>query len=134
MLAHPHLAEELVHRGVRVPFLPQPFRLDDTDFADEAQASLYRFLAARAGQTLDAILSEEGGRARMDELVALGAEAEEMRQNDLHSSRGAARETWLRLGILSRQRAMRDTPDYDKKGELQSQVQTLKEALRAVSS
>ena len=134
MLAHPHLAEELVERGVRVPFLPQPFRLDDADFADEAQASLFRFLASRAGQELDGMLSDEKGRARMDELVALGAEAEEMRQNDLHSSRGAARETWLRLGILSRQRAMRDTGDYDKKGELQAQVQTLKEALRAVSS
>jgi len=134
MLAHPHLAEELLERGVRVPFLPQPFRLADADFANEAQAGLYRFLASRAGQTLDAMLSDEEGRGRMDELVALGAEAEEMRQNDLHSSRGAARETWIRLGILSRQRAMRDTPDYDRKGELQAQIQVLKEALRAVSS
>ena len=134
MLAHPHLAEELLERGVRVPFLPQPFRLGDADFANGAQADLFRFLASRPGQTLDTMLSDEQGRVRMDELVALGAEAEEMRQNDLHSSRGAARETWLRLGILSRQRAMRDAPDYDRKGELQAQIQVLKEALRAVSS
>ena len=134
MLAHPQLTGELLERGVRVPFLPRPFSLDDTDFANEAQASLYRFLKARPGQALDAMLADDEGRERMDELVALGAEAEEMRQNDLHSSRGAVRETWLRLGILSRQRAIRDTPDYDKKGELQAQIQVLKEALRAVSS
>ncbi len=134
MLAHPQLTGELLERGVRVPFLPQPFRLGDTDFANEAQVGLFRFLKAHPGQTLDSILADDAARERMDELVALGAEAEEMRRNDLHSSRGAVRETWLRLGILSRQRAMRDTTDYDRKGELQAQVQVLKEALRAVSS
>jgi len=134
MLAHPHLTEELLERGVRVPFLPQPFRLDDKDFGEETQASLFRILKSHPGQTLDSILADDRARERMDELVALGAEAEEMRQNDLHSSRGAVRETWLRLGILSRQRAKRDTPDYDRKGELQAEMQVLKEALRAVSS
>jgi hypothetical protein len=134
MLAHPHLTEELLERGVRVPFLPQPFRLDDKDFGEETQASLFRILKSHPGQTLDSILADDRARERMDELVALGAEAEEMRQNDLHSSRGAVRETWLRLGILSRQRAKRDTPDYDRKGELQAEMQALKEALRAVSS
>jgi DNA primase len=134
MLAHPRLTEELLEKGVRVPYRPHPFRLDDADFGDEAQASLFRLLKSHPGQALDSILADDAARERMDELVALGAEAEEMRQNDLHSSRGAARETWLRLGILSRQRAKRDTPDYDKKGELQAEMQVLKEALRAVSS
>ena len=134
MLAHPQLTEELLEKGVRVPFRPHPFRLEPADFGDEAQVSLFRLLKSHPGQTLDSILADDAARDRMDELVALGAEAEEMRQNDLHSSRGAARETWLRLGILSRQRAKRDTPDYDKKGELQAEMQVLKEALRAVSS
>ena len=134
MLAHPELTRDLPEKGVRVPYLPQPFRLDDADFADETQAGLYRILKAHPGESLDAVLADDRARERMDELVALGAEAEEMRQNDLHSSRGAVRETWLRLGILSRQRAKRDTPDYDKKGALQTEIQTLKEALRAVSS
>ena len=134
MLAHPQLTGELLEKGVRVPYRPHPFRLDDADFGDEAQASLFRLLKSHPAQALDSILAADAARERMDELVALGAEAEEMRQNDLHSSRGAARETWLRLGILSRQRAKRDTPDYDKKGELQAEMQVLKEALRAVSS
>jgi DNA primase len=134
MLAHPELAQDLPEKGVRVPFLPQPFRLYDTDFADENQASLYRILRDHPGHTLDEILGDEEARERMDELVALGAEAEEMRQNDLHSTRGAVRETWLRLGILSRTRAKQDTPNYDRKAELQAEIQTLKEALRAVSS
>jgi DNA primase len=134
MLAHPQLTEELLKKGVRVPFRPHPFRLENTDFGDETQAGLFRLLKSHPGQSLDSILADHAARERMDELVALGAEAEEMRQNDLHSSRGAARETWLRLGILSRQRAKRDTPDYDRKGELQAEMQALKEALRAVSS
>lgn len=134
MLAHPQLTEELLVKGVRVPFQPQPFGLREADFADEGQAGLFRLLGKHPGEALDSILADEEARDRMDELVPLGAEAEEMRQNDLHSSRGAVRETWLRLGILSRQRAIRETLDYDKKGTLQSEIQALKEALRAVSS
>lgn len=134
MLAHPELTKDLLEKGVRVPFLPQPFRLTDADFADEGQASLYRILKAHPGETLDAVLADDRARERMDELVALGAEAEEMRQNDLHSSRSVVREIWLKLGILSRERAKRDTPDFDKKEELREVIQTLKDARRAVSS
>ncbi len=134
MLAHPRLTEELLVKGVRVPFQPQPFELSDADFANGGQASLFRLLRKHPGETLVSVLAEDEARDRMDELVSLGAEAEEMRQNDLHSSRGAVRETWLRLGILSRQRAKRETPDYDRKGTLQSEIQALKEALRSVSS
>lgn len=134
MLAHPELAGELLEKGVRVPFLPQPFRLEARDFADASQAALFDLLASHPGESLDSVLSDTRARQRMDALVALGADAEEMRQNELHSSRGAVRETWLRLGILSRQRAKRDTPDYDRKGELQSEIQVLREALRALSS
>ncbi len=134
MLAHPRLTEELLEKGVRVPFLPQPFKLGESDFSDEAQANLFGLLASHPGEALDAVLADERARERMDELVSLGAEAEEMRENDLHSSRGAVRETWLRLGILSRQRRMRETSDYDQKGVLQTEIQQLREALRAVSS
>ena len=134
MLAHPDLTGELVEKGVRVPYRPQPFRLTEKDFADGRQADLFRLLGNHAGEYLDAVLADDRAREKMDELLALGAEAEEMRQNDLHSSRGAVRETWIRLGILSRQRAMREAQDYDRKGELQSEVRVLKEALRALSS
>lgn len=134
MLAHPELTKDLPEKGVRVPFLPQPFRLTDADFADEGQAGLYHILKAHPGETLDAVLADDRARERMDELVALGAEAEEMRQNDLHSSRSVVREIWLKLGILSRESAKRDTPDFDKKEELREEIQTLKDARRAVSS
>ena len=70
----------------------------------------------------------------MDRLVALGAKAEEMRQKDLYSSEAAVREAWLRLGILSRQHAKKESPDFDAKESLQTEIQALKETLRAVST
>ena len=42
--------------------------------------------------------------------------------------------TWLRLGILSRERNKREKTDYDEKETLQAEIQALKEALRAVSA
>ncbi len=70
----------------------------------------------------------------MDRLVALDAEAEEMRQKGLYSSEASVRMAWLRLGILSRERSKRHTQDLDEKEALHAEIQALKEALRAVSA
>jgi hypothetical protein len=69
----------------------------------------------------------------MDQLVALGAEAEEIRRNGLYSSEASVREAFLRLGILSRQRSKNETTDYDEKEKLRREIWALTDALRAVS-
>jgi hypothetical protein len=65
----------------------------------------------------------------MDQIGALAARGEK-----LYPSEASIREAWLRLGILSRERRKRETSDYDKKDALQAEIQTLKDALRAVAS
>jgi DNA primase len=134
ILAHPNLTAELLKNGVRAASLPEPFELRAGDFANENQAGLFELLREHPGEDLDSILSDERTRALMDQLVALGALAEGIRQSGLHSSGAAVREVWLRLGILSRQREMRETADYDEKERLQNEIQALKDSLRAVSA
>ena len=65
----------------------------------------------------------------MDQIGALASEGER-----LFPSESSVREAWLRLGILSRERSKRETPDYDQKEVLQSEIQQLKQALRSVSA
>jgi hypothetical protein len=40
----------------------------------------------------------------------------------------------LRLAILSRQQAKRDTSDYDAKDRLQGEIRTFQQALRAITA
>jgi hypothetical protein len=70
----------------------------------------------------------------MDQLVALGAGADEMRQKGLYSSEASVQMAWLRLGILSRERSKLRTQDLDEKEALHAEIQALREALRAVSA
>lgn len=133
LLAHPELTAKLLERGVRVPPLPEPFELDAEDFAVESQSNIFRLLQRHPGENLESILADEQARALMDQLVALGAEAEEIRRSDLYSSEASIQEAFLRLGILSRQRSKSETADYDRKEALRSEAQALKEALRVVS-
>jgi hypothetical protein len=133
LLAHPELTVKPLERGVRVPRLLEPFKLDAKDFAIESQSSIFHLLQKHPGENLESILADERARALMDQLVALGTEAEEIRRNGLYSSEASVREAFLRLGILSRQRSKNETADYDRKEALHSETQALKEALRAVS-
>jgi DNA primase len=133
LLAHPDLTAKPLERGVRVPPLLEPFKLDAKDFAIESQSSIFHLLQKHPGENLESILADERARALMDQLVALGTEAEEIRRNGLYSSEASVREAFLRLGILSRQRSKNETADYDRKEALHSETQALKEALRAVS-
>jgi DNA primase len=134
ILAHPDLTAKPLQHGVQVPPLRKPFELDDRDFADESQSSIFDLLREHTGESLESILSDERARNLMDGLVALGAEAEEIRRSELYSSEASVREAFLRLGVLSRERSKRQTQDLDEKEALHTKIQALKEALRAVSS
>ncbi|MDP8947000.1 MAG: CHC2 zinc finger domain-containing protein [Actinomycetota bacterium] len=133
ILAHPALAAKPLERGVQAPSLPEPFMLRAEDFGDETHARIFALLQEHPGEYLGTVLSDERARNLMDRLVALGAKAEEMSQKDLYSSEASVRMTWLRLGILSRESSKRQTQDLDEKVALQTEIQALQEALRAVS-
>ncbi len=134
ILAHPDLTAKPLKQGVQVPPLRKSFELDDRDFADESQSSIFDLLREHTGENLESILSDERARNLMDGLVALGAEAEEIRRSKLFSSEASVREAFLRLGVLSRERGKRQTQDLDEKEALHTEIQALKEALRAVSA
>ncbi len=129
VLARPELATDALKRGVPVPGLAEPFSLRVEDFREESQLRIFALLREHAGSDLGAVLSDERVRPLMNRIGALAARGEK-----LYPSEDSIREAWLRLGILSRERGKRETPDYDRKDALQSEIQTLKEALRAVAS
>jgi DNA primase len=133
LLAHPDLTAKPLERGMRVPPLPEPFKLDARDFAIKHQSSVFHLLRNHPGESLESILADESARPLMDQLVALGADAEELRRNGLYSSEASIREAILRLGILSRQRTKNETTDYDEKEKLRREIWALTDALRAVS-
>jgi DNA primase len=133
LLAHPDLTAKPLERGTRVPLLPEPFKLDARDFAIEPQSSVFHLLLKHPGESLESILADESARPLMDQLVALGAEADELRRNGLYSSEASVLEAFLRLGILSRQRTKNETTDYDEKEKLRREIWALTDALRAVS-
>ena len=133
LLAYPDLTAKPLERGTQVPPLPEPFKLDARDFAIKPQSSVFHLLRKHPGESLESILADESARPLMDQLVALGAEAEELRRNGLYSSEASVREAFLRLGILSRQRTKNETTDYDEKEKLRREIWALTDALRAVS-
>jgi DNA primase len=134
ILAHPELTAEPLKRGVQISSLPDRFVLHPGDFADENQSSLFSLLREHPGEALDSVLSSERAQDLMDQLVVLGAGADEMRQRGLYSSEASVRMAWLRLGILSRERSKRRTQDLDEKEALHAEIQVLREALHAVSA
>ena len=129
ILARPDLSAPALEQGIRVPTLAEPFALRAEDFREETQARIFALLREHAGSDLGAVLSDERLRPLMDQIGALAARGEK-----LYPSEASIREAWLRLGILSRERGKRETSDYDRKDTLQSEIQTLKEALRAAAS
>jgi DNA primase len=129
IIARPDLTAKPLERGVRASPLPEHFMLRAEDFGDETHARIFALLREHAGENLGAILSDERARPLMDRISALASEGER-----LYASEASVRESWLRLGILSRQRSKRETPDYDEKDALQAEIQTLKAALRTISA
>ena len=63
----------------------------------------------------------------MDKFSALAVEGER-----LYPSPASVREAWIRLRILRRERAKKETQDQDLKERLLKEIKTLKEALRTV--
>lgn len=133
LLAHPRLAAGLLKEGFRVPSVPEPVSLHPEDFWGERQAAIFSLLREHTGEAFEDVVADVRARPFMDQLGALAARADEMRRRDLYASDRAVREAFLRLVILSRQRDKRETDDLDEKLRLHTQIQALKDSLRAVS-
>jgi hypothetical protein len=129
ILARPDLTATLLQKGVEIPALAEPLTLQGEDFRDETHAKIFTLLRDHAGSDLDAVLSDQRARPLMDQIGALASQGER-----LYPSETSVREAWLRLAILSREQSKRESPDYDKKDVLQSEIQHLKLALRSISA
>lgn len=128
-LARPDLTEKLLKDGVDSPALANPLLLTPKDFGDGDHAQLFILLGEHAGEDLDSIVADERSRPLMDQIGALHSEGEK-----LYPSAMSVREAWLRLAILNRERAKRQTQDYDEKDRLRAETQTLKAVLRSIAS
>jgi DNA primase len=128
VLTRPDLTAPLLKEGLRSKALPEALTLRNEDFRDETQARIFTLLREHAGGDLDAVLADERARPLMDRIGALASQGER-----LFPSEGSVREAWLRLAILSREQSKRETPDYDRKEALQTEIQNLKRALRSFS-
>jgi DNA primase len=129
ILTRPDLTAPLLREGMKSRALPGALMLREEDFRDETQTRIFNLLREHAGMDLDAVLVDERARPLMDRIGALASQGER-----LFPSEGSVREAWLRLAILSREHSKRETPDYDRKEQLQAEIQQLKLALRSVSS
>jgi len=129
LLSRPDLGEEPMTNGVGVSSLSEPFMLDGEDFANEDQARIFSLLREHSGQNLDSLVADERARPLMDQISALSSVEER-----LYPSEAAIREAWLRVGVLSRERAKRQTTDYDEKDRIHIETLQLKDALRAVAA
>ena len=128
-LTRPDLTEQPMKTGLEIDGLPEPLTLRAEDFGDEEQVRIFSLLREHAGADLDPLIADERARPLMDQISALSAVGEK-----LYPSETAIREAWIRVGILSRERAKRQTPDYDEKDRIQSEMSLLKDALRAVAT
>jgi DNA primase len=129
ILARPDLTAAFLEEGIEIPGLAEPLTLQGEDFRDETHAKIFTVLRDHAGRDLDAVLSDPRVRPLMDQIGALASHGEK-----LYPSETSVREAWLRLAILSRERCKRETPDYDRKDALHSEIQHLKQTLRSVSA
>lgn len=127
ILTQPDLTAKLLAEGVREAPLSEPVKLSPEDFGEEDQSQIFSILSEHAGETLDEASFDERLRPFMDSIGSLSAKGER-----LYPSEASVRQSWLRLAILSRQRAKQQSPDYDEKYRLHSEIQLLNQALRAV--
>ena len=125
ILARPDLTAGPLQQGIRIPSVPEPLKLRAEDFAEEGDAMIFSVFDERAGEDPGRVLSDGRLRPFVDRIALLASERER-----LYPSEASIREAWLRLAVLSRQRAKQTTPDYDAKERLQSEIRVFKEALR----
>jgi hypothetical protein len=141
-LAHPHLTERLLNQGVQTAGLPQPVRLEASDFGDEAQGHLFQILQEHPGKGSDAVLSDERTRPYLDLISVLSLEGSKSvlstdrrkRGQEIELSEADAKEAWLRLLILSRETAKSFAKDYDDKERLRAEIVVLKAAQHEIST
>ena len=129
VITRPDLGAEFLKIGVDIPLLLQPLSLRAEDFGNEEQSRIFRLLREHAGTDLDALIADERARPLMDEIGALASIGDK-----LYPSESSIREAWLRVAILSRERAKRQTSDYDEKDRIQVELSRLKDALRSVAT
>ena len=134
LLARPYLTAGLLKSGFWAGSLPEPVVLRPEDFWSETQARLFSLLWEHAGQEFEDVVADERARPLMDQLGALASRAEEIRRGNFYPSDKSVREAFLRLAILSREHDKREATDYDEKERLQTNIQALKDSLRAVSA
>ncbi len=129
ILARPDLTSDLIEGGIEVPGHAEPFVLMPDDFGKEGHSRLFALLARHAGDDLDSLLADEEVRPFMDHIGSLAAAGER-----LYPTESSVREAWLRLGILSRQRKMKEAADFDAKERFREELQTLREGLRGITA
>ncbi len=127
-LARPDLNAKLLREGVAVRWLPGALVLEADDFAEEEQASLFALLKRHPDRGPEDLLVDEDTRPLLAGIGSLYAEAEK-----LYPSPAVIKAAWLRLRILRREHDKRQTPDYDEKIRIHSEVQLLREALRTIT-
>lgn len=130
ILARPDLTAGLIETGVEIPGEgSEPFVLMPDDFGKEGHSRLFALLAKHAGDDLDSLIADEEARPFMDHIGSLAAAGEK-----LYPTEYSVREAWLRLGVLSRQRKMREAEDFDAKERLRGEMQILRATLRSISA
>ena len=139
MIARPGLATEALRNGIQIPDLHEPVTLRAEDFGNEFQAQLFSILEQHSGDDISAVFSDERVRSLMDHIGALASTGER-----LFSSPDSFKAAWLRLVVLSREKAVRSAKNLDPSVEADmdseawmqryKELQILKEALRSVSA
>jgi DNA primase len=123
VLARPVLASRALRAGMEIPgFLNEPVVLGNGDFADETHTRIFALLVEHA-EDPGAVLSDERSRPLMDEISALRAAGEK-----LYPSEASLRTAWLRLAVLSREKAKLLTDDFDEKFRLHAEIKRLNAA------
>ncbi len=125
VLTRPDLLKRLLAVGVPVENLSKPVTLSPGDFANENQSRLFEILREDPDKDPGNRVSEGNDGAFLDELGLLHTMGEK-----LYPSEASVRAACLRLNILGRERDKRRAEDYEEKSRIQSEIQTLKEALK----
>ena len=103
IVARPDLAAQPLRDGVEAPSLDGPLVLVPADFGDEEHARVFALLHEHAGEDLRVLLSDERARPLLDALAGLQAAGEK-----LFPSEASLHDAWLRVSLLSRERAKQD--------------------------
>lgn len=130
-LTRPDVTGRLFAEGIELGPASGMLRLRPEDFADTDRARIFTVVGEYAGGRIEGVFSDERLRPVLDEVAALTSEGEKLHQEQLYDSETSIHAAWLRLAILSRQRAKREASDFDVKQRLHDEIQVLNAALRA---